>query len=58
MGTHPTKATESLQDLAVEEAGTGWVSQSLVQEVVDEVDTWFHGEHHARFQMPCGTQAA
>lgn len=55
--TYPTKPTEALQDLAVKEAGTCWVSQGLVQEVVDEVNAWLHGEHHAWLQVPCGAQA-
>lgn len=56
-GTHPTEVAEALQDLMVKEAGLGWVCQGLVQEVVDKVDSWLHGQHHAWFQMPCCTQA-
>lgn len=54
--THPTKVAEALQDLVVEEAGLGWVCQGLVQEVVDEVDSWLHGQHHAWLQVPCCAQ--
>lgn len=57
ISTYPTKTTEALQDLVVKEAGTGRVSQGLIQEVVDEVDAWLHGEHHAWFQVPGGAQA-
>lgn len=54
--TYPTKPTEALQDLAVEEAGACRVRQGLVQEVVDEVNAWLHGEHHAWLQVPCSAQ--
>lgn len=57
VGTHPTKSAETLQDLAVEEAGAGRVGQGLVQEVVDEVDARLHGEHHAGRQVPGSAQA-
>lgn len=57
IGTHPTKSTEALQDLAVKEAGACRVSQGLVQEVVDEVNARLHSEHHAWLQVPCSAQA-
>lgn len=57
IGTHPTKPAEALQDLAVKEAGAGWVSQGLIQEVVDEVNARLHSEHHAWLQVPGSAQA-
>lgn len=57
IGTHPTKSTKALQDLAVKEAGAGRVSQGLVQEVVDEINARLHSEHHSWLQVPSSTQA-
>lgn len=56
--THPTKSSETLQDIVVDEAGLCGITECLVQEVVDEVDPWLDGQHHALLQVPGSAQAS
>lgn len=44
--THPSKASEPSQHLAVHEAALGGFSQRLVQKVFDEVNARLHSEDH------------
>lgn len=55
--THPTKSSEALQDVIVDEAGLRRVTEGLVQEVVNEVDARLDGEDHALLQAAGSTQA-
>lgn len=54
----PTKSSETLQDIIVDEAGLRGVTEGLVQEVIDEVNPWLDGQHHALLQVPGSTQAS
>lgn len=44
--TDPSEAAEACQHLVVDEAAQSWVGQSLVQQVVDEINTRLHSEDH------------
>lgn len=44
--THPSKASEAIQHLVVNETALGGFSQRLVQKVLDEVNARLHSEDH------------
>lgn len=54
--THPTKSSKALQDIIVDETGLCRITERLVQEVVDEVDTRLYGQHHALLQAAGSAQ--
>lgn len=54
--THPTKISETCQDFIVDETGLSWISQGLVQDVVNEIDARLHGQHHAFEKGTGGSQ--
>ncbi len=43
--------SEFINSVNVEELADGAVADGLVEEWIDEVDAWLHGEHHALLQL-------
>lgn len=56
--THPSKTSEAGQDFIIQETALSRISQGLVQEVVNEVNARFNGQHHALLEDSGGTQTA